>query len=322
MTEGLVGLVSEQAVAALAGLGAFAAVVLVWTALLAPDPMQARLKRLKRRRDELSEGWRRPKRHPLRAPSAKVVVRSLVQRLNLLRNQTASKTAERLARAGWRSRDAVAIFLFCKLCLPFVCGAAAYLVICLWQAKQLPPVVIMLAPVLGALAGAYAPDVLLKNATQKREKAIQLGLPDALDLLVICAEAGLSLDAALNRVATEIGRSCPQVGEEFGLTAVELGFLPERRRALENLASRVQLPSVRGIVATLLQTEKYGTPLANSLRVLSADFRTERMLKAEAKAARLPAILTVPMILFIMPALMIVLIGPGIIKTMDSLSGF
>jgi tight adherence protein C len=138
--------------------------------------------------------------------------------------------------------------------------------------------------------------------------------------LVICAEAGLSLEAALTRVSQEMARACPEVADELGLTAIELGFLPERSKALENLAKRVQLPSFRGVVNTLTQTEKYGTPLSQSLRVLSNEFRSERMLKAEEKAARLPAVLTVPMIIFILPPLMIVLLGPAILRTIDALS--
>lgn len=150
---------------------------------------------------------------------------------------------------------------------------------------------------------------------------IQRALPDALDLLVICAEAGLSLDAALKRVAEEIGHTCPELGDELGLTAVELGFLPDRRSALHNLTRRCHLASLRGVVNTLQQTEKYGTPLSNALRVLSNEFRHERLMKAEEKAARLPVILTVPMIVFILPALMIVLIGPAAIRTIDAMSG-
>jgi tight adherence protein C len=140
------------------------------------------------------------------------------------------------------------------------------------------------------------------------------GLPDALDLFVICTEAGLSLDAAVTRVGREIGGSCPELADELGLTAIELGFLPDRRDALLNLARRVAAPQVRGLVNTLVQTEKYGTPLAQSLRVLAAEFRDTRMMKAEEKAARLPAILTVPMIAFILPPLFVVLLGPAIVQ--------
>jgi tight adherence protein C len=169
-------------------------------------------------------------------------------------------------------------------------------------------------------AGWFAPELYVKNRTTKRQVALQRALPDGLDLLVICAEAGLSLDAALERVSQEIGPSSPELGEELALTSVELGFLPERRQALVNLNRRTDLPAIRGVVNTLLQTEKYGTPLSQSLRVLSSEFREQRLLKAEEKAARLPATLTVPMIVFILPTLFIVLVGSAIISVMDNLS--
>ena len=147
--------------------------------------------------------------------------------------------------------------------------------------------------VAGALILAYkAPDLWLKNKVTKRTKAIRKGLPDALDLLVICAEAGLTVDAAFGRVARELGKAYPELGDEFALTSIELGFLTDRRLAFENLAKRIDLDSVRGVVTTMIQTEKYGTPLASALRVLSAEFRNERMMRAEEKAARLPAIMT------------------------------
>ena len=152
----------------------------------------------------------------------------------------------------------------------------------------------------------------------KRSAAIRKGLPDALDLLVICAEAGLTVDASFHRVARELGRAYPELGDEFGLTAIELGFLTDRRSAFENLAQRVDLDSVRGVVTTMIQTEKYGTPLASALRVLSAEFRNERMMRAEEKAARLPAIMTVPLICFILPVLFIVILGPAACSISDN----
>jgi len=165
--------------------------------------------------------------------------------------------------------------------------------------------------------GLKAPDIFIGNAKAKRTEAIRKGLPDALDLLVVCAEAGLTLDSALNRVAKELGRAYPELSDEFSLTAIELGFLPERRQALINLSDRVDLPALRGVVTTLVQSERYGTPLATSLRVLSAEFRNERLMKAEEKAARLPAILTVPLILFILPTLFVVLLGPAACQVVD-----
>jgi tight adherence protein C len=138
--------------------------------------------------------------------------------------------------------------------------------------------------------------------------------------MIICAEAGLTIDAAFGRVSRELGRSYPELADEFALTSIELGFLSDRRIAFENLAARIPLESIRGVVTTMVQTEKYGTPIATALRVLTAEFRNERMMRAEAKAARLPALMTVPMILFTLPPLFIVIMGPGACQIVDSFS--
>ena len=185
---------------------------------------------------------------------------------------------------------AVAV-IFGRLVLPIVFGALIVYVV--YIAEFFPE----WGPLkrYGLVAGVFilaykAPDLYLKNKIQKRATAIRKGLPDALDLLVICAEAGLTVDAAFHRVARELGRAYPELGDEFQLTAIELGFLTDRRTAFENLALRTNLDSIKGVVTTMIQTEKYGTPLASALRVLSAEFRNERMMRAEEKAARLPAI--------------------------------
>jgi len=172
-----------------------------------------------------------------------------------------------------------------------------------------------------ASAGAFfLPDLVVMQLAKKRQKDLQRGLPDALDLLVVCAQAGLSLDSAIGRVAREIGFSSPAIGEEFSLTALELGFLPERRQALENLKNRTGLKDIQAVVSTLVQSEKYGTPLAYALKVLSAEFRRERLMRAEEKAAQLPAIMTLPLALFILPVLFMVVIGPAIIRAIASFS--
>jgi tight adherence protein C len=163
----------------------------------------------------------------------------------------------------------------------------------------------------------FLPDYIVKRQRKMRLLRLSRSLPDGLDLLVICAEAGLSLDAALKRVADEFITVVPELSEELLLTSVELSFLPNRRQALANLGSRVELPAFRGVVATLIQSEKYGTPLAQALRALASEFRDHRLLTAEEKAARLPAILTVPMIVFILPALFIVLAGPAFIQVSE-----
>jgi tight adherence protein C len=222
-------------------------------------------------------------------------------------------------QAGIRTKDLAFFIIAARFLLPVVLGLTAVVMIYVvdyfpdwsWLRRYMT--------VAGVLVGAYkAPDIWLKNKVTKRSHAVRKGLPDALDLLVICAEAGLTVDAAFGRVAKELGKAYPELGDEFGLTAIELGFLAERRNAFENLAMRVDLEAVRGVVTTMIQTEKYGTPLASALRVLSAEFRNERMMRAEEKAARLPAIMTVPLILFILPTLFVVILGPAACAISDN----
>jgi tight adherence protein C len=257
------------------------------------------------------------RRQAVRREQGMGLIRRFVNSLNLLRTREANKAALRLSQAGWRSKDAVVVFYFVKLCLPFLLGTVAVFLLYIVPVVELEAAPQLLVTLVAVVIGAYGPDVYVRNITNKRRQALQKGLPDALDLLVICAEAGQSLDGAIKRVAEELGHFYPELSDELALTAVELSLLPDRRSAMENLNRRTELPSIRGVVNTLLQTEKYGTPLAQSLRVLGNEFRQDRMMRAEAKAARLPAILTMPMIIFILPPLFVVLIGPAIMSTMD-----
>jgi tight adherence protein C len=237
----------------------------------------------------------------------------------MLQDDQVKKTQQRLMQAGIRTKDLAFFIILARFLLPLVIGASA--VILIYWADYFPAWgwFKRYAFVAAAFIGSYkAPDMWLKNKVTKRSHAIRKGLPDALDLLVICAEAGLTVDAAFGRVAKELGKAYPELGDEFGLTAIELGFLNERRQAFENLAARVDLEAIRGVVTTMIQTEKYGTPLASALRVLSAEFRNERMMRAEEKAARLPAIMTIPLILFILPTLFIVILGPASCSINDS----
>jgi tight adherence protein C len=313
------GLTSDNLLLVLMTAVAFMTVLAVWYGLIERDPMERRARVLADRRAELRGSMlqgRGPNRRQRESLSA---MRRVVVLLKLVQSQQSSKLTDRLAQAGLRSRDAVTVFLFFKVATPVLLGAAVFVLVYLLQIGDLSPAVRLCAVLGGGVLGFFAPELYVSNLTSKRQLTLSKGLPDALDLLVICAESGLALDVALERVANEIGGANPELGEELELTAIELGFLPERRQALLNLNRRTNLPAVRGVVNTLLQTEKYGTPLSQSLRVLANEFRDQRMLRAEEKAARLPATLTVPMILFILPVLFIVLIGPAIISVMDNL---
>jgi tight adherence protein C len=298
---------------------AFMTVLAVWYGLIERDPMERRARVLADRRAELRGGMLKGRGPSRRQQESLSAMRRVVALLKLMQSQQSSKLSERLAQAGLRSRDAVTVFLFFKIAMPLLLAGAAAVLVYLLQIGDLSPAT-RLCAVLGAgVLGFFAPELYVSNLTSKRQLVLSKGLPDALDLLVICAESGLALDIALERVANEIGAANAELGEELELTSIELGFLPERRQALLNLSRRTNLPAIRGVVNTLLQTEKYGTPLSQSLRVLANEFRDHRLLRAEEKAARLPATLTVPMIVFILPVLFIVLIGPAIISVMDNL---
>jgi tight adherence protein C len=305
----------------LSAVATFAVLVAIYSAATVKDPMARRVKALNERREQLKAGivasTNRRKKLTNKSEAADKV-RSFLSSFKMLQDDQLKKTQERLMQAGIRTKDLAFFIIAARFVLPVVLGLTAVILIYgvnLWPDWSW---IRKYGTVASTLVGSYkAPDVWLKNKVTKRSKAIQKGLPDALDLLVICAEAGLTVDAAFGRVAKELGKAYPELGDEFGLTAIELGFLNERRQAFENLATRVDLEAVRGVVTTMIQTEKYGTPLASALRVLSAEFRNERMMRAEEKAARLPAIMTVPLILFILPVLFVVILGPAACSISD-----
>jgi tight adherence protein C len=306
----------------LSAVATFAVMLAIYAATTVRDPMARRVKALNERREQLKAGIvasTNKRRKLTNRNQAADRVRSILSQFKMLQDDQVKKTQDRLMQAGIRTKDLAFFIIFARFVLPVVLGAIA--VIALYGFGMYPEWSWFrrYGTVAGIIGGAYkAPDIWLKNKVTKRSHAIRKGLPDALDLLVICAEAGLTVDAAFGRVSRELGKAYPELGDEFGLTAIELGFLNERRQAFENLAQRVDLEAVRGVVTTMIQTEKYGTPLASALRVLSAEFRHARMMRAEEKAARLPAIMTVPLILFILPTLFVVILGPAACSIKDN----
>ena len=309
---------------ALTAVATFAVLFAIYAATTVSDPMAKRVKALNERREQLKAGivasTSRRRKKITNKNEAADKVRTALSSMRMLQDEQVEKAQKKLMQAGIRSKDLAFVVIFARFVLPLVIGTIVIIGVYLldwfpdWGAFK------KYGLVAGSLIGAYkAPDLFLKNRIQKRSHAIRKGLPDALDLLVICAEAGLTVDAAFNRVARELGKAYPELGDEFALTSIELGFLTDRRQAFENLANRIDLDAIRGVVTTMIQTEKYGTPLASALRVLSAEFRNERMMRAEEKAARLPAIMTVPLILFILPTLFIVILGPASCRISDNL---
>ena len=310
----------------LAAIATFAVLLAIYAATTVRDPMAKRVKALNERREQLKAGivasTSKRRKKITNKNEAADKVRGVLDSMKMLQDSQVEKAQKKLMQAGIRSKDLAFVVIFARFVLPVVIGTIVIVGVYLldwfpdWSALRKYGVVA------GAIILAYkAPDLFLKNRIQKRTDAIRKGLPDALDLMIICAEAGLTVDASFNRVSRELGKAYPELGDEFALTSIELGFLTERRHAFENLANRINLEAVRGVVTTMIQTEKYGTPLASALRVLSAEFRNDRMMRAEEKAARLPAIMTVPLILFILPTLFIVILGPAACSISDNLIG-
>ena len=309
----------------LAAVAAGAVVLAIYAALTVRDPMARRLKALNERRDELKAGIvvgpARRRQSLVRKNQTTDSLQSMLSKLKVLQESQISEIQQKLAYAGIRKKEYAVAVIFGRMVLPIVFGLIAATLV--YFTDTFPAWASFKRFGLFAAAvilGYKAPELYINNIATKRTDLIRKGLPDALDLLVICAEAGLTVDAAFGRVAKELGRAFPELGDEFTLTAIELSFLTERRQAFENMAYRINLEAVRGVVTTMIQTERYGTPLASALRVLSAEFRNERMMRAEEKAARLPAIMTVPLILFILPVLFIVILGPAGCSIADAFS--
>jgi tight adherence protein C len=256
-------------------------------------------------------------RASLRANNNKSV-RNIVERFNLKKALVDVGTVDRLKAAGLRSQNALNMFLVARVLLPFATLAlTAFWVFALGNLAEKPPAVRLFATIVGGYVGFYLPNIYISNRIGKRQKSIRRAWPDALDLMLICVESGISLEAAMRRVSDEIGEQSPELAEEMVLTTAELSFLPDRRQALENLGTRTQLDGVKNVVQALIQADRYGTPVAQALRVLAQEGRDERMNEAEKKAAALPPKLTVPMILFFLPVLVAVILGPAGIQVSD-----
>ncbi len=311
----------EFVVSVLAAIAVFATILTLAYPLLAGDKLAARLKSVATRREEL----RRIQREALNnKKGASVSLRSTpvgfmkqtIEKLNLRNILESPNTKEKLARAGYRGQAAIYAFMFFRFVMPFIVFFATVVYLFFMSKHNLPPIGKVGIAFGSAFAGFYLPDLYVQNIIDKRMGSILKAFPDALDLLLICVESGMSVEAAFNKVASEIGSQSVELAEEFALTTAELSYLPDRRQAYENLGKRCAHPGVRAVCTSLIQAERYGTPLGTALRVMALENREMRMMEAEKKAASLPAKLTVPMIVFFLPALFIVILGPASIKIM------
>ncbi|WP_019172639.1 type II secretion system F family protein [Pseudaminobacter salicylatoxidans] len=318
MTDHVVKTITDPSflIALLVGIAVFAT---VFTALpaLGGNPLKSRMKAVALERDELrarqrarlaAEADRR--RKGLREEQS-VGMRNIVERLDLKRALVDEATLNKLKVAGFRGENPLTRFLFFRLVLPFVGLVLAVLyVFVLGALPDQPMFMKIFVCIIAAYAGFYLPVLYVTNRATKRKQSIQQAWPDALDLTLICVESGMSIEAAIRRVADEIGAQSVDLAEELILTNAELSYLQERRQAYENLAARTGLEAVKGVTQALIQAERYGTPVGQALRVLANESREMRMNAAEKKAAALPPKLTVPMILFFLPVLFAVILGP------------
>jgi len=327
MTDQVVSAILDPAflIALLVGVAVFAT---IFTALpaLGGNPLKSRMRSVALERDELRAKQRArlasesadKRRKGLREQPATGGMKDIVERLDLRRALADEATVAKLRMAGFRGQNPLTRFLFFRLVLPFVGFLLAlfYIFVMGGLAEQ-PFFIKLFVCIVFAYAGFYAPVLYVSNRATKRKHSIQMAWPDALDLMLICVESGMSVEAAFRRVAEEIGAQSVELAEEFVLTNAELSFLQERRQAYENLATRTGLDSVKSVAQALIQAERYGTPVGHALRVLATESRDMRMNAAEKKAAALPPKLTVPMILFFLPVLFAVILGPAGIQVSE-----
>ena len=308
-------------IAAFAALIAFAAIVTVAAPFLRRDGLDVRLKSVANRREEL----RRRSREAMVNPGAREgqlrrrdesLYKKVVERLDLTRLLEDPKVEQKLAEAGFRGPRPISAFYFFRLALPFGFAAATAFYIFVVTHFDMPLMNKLTMVTVAMVVGYYAPNLYVGNIASKRRGKIVGSFPDALDLLLICVEAGMSIEAALQKVSQEIGASSIELAEELSLMVAELSYLPERRMAYEGLGKRINNPGVKSVATAMIQAERYGTPLGTALRVMAKENRELRLAAAEKKAAALPAQLTVPMILFLLPVLFIVIMAPAAMRSM------
>ena len=301
----------------LSGVGAFSSVIALFLPFLKRDQLAKRQKAIEQRHKELENEQRERlagKRIRQRPQARVAAMKQFLERFNLSSLTASQDLKKKLVMAGWRDQSTVITFVFLRFaaCLGLVFFSAV--IFSLDDNFNLPLFAQILIIAISGVIGFKLPDVLLKNAALKRQEEMRLAYPDALDLLVICVNAGLSIEAAFSRVTEEVAESSVALSQEIGLTSAELLFLGDRSKAYVNLAERTGLPAIKSLVIALSQADKYGTPVSVALKILSDESRNDRMAIAEQKGAALPAKLTVPMILFFLPALFLVIIGPAVIQ--------
>lgn len=302
----------------IAAIAVFATVVTLTSPMMGQNKLEKRIKGVQNRKDELRrksrEAMEEAHASKLRGKENKGVTKTIVESLNLQKLFEDPDLKDKLTQAGFRGNGPVMTFYFFRLAAPILLFGGAALYVFFVNDFGLPTITRWsLAAGIG-ISGYYAPNLYLTNAAAKRQQSIMQAFPDGLDLLLICVEAGMSIEAAFQKVSGEVGAQSIELAEELSLTTAELSYLQDRRTAYENLAKRTNHPGVKAVATALIQAERYGTPLGQALRVMAKENRDMRLANAEKKAAALPAKLTVPMIVFFLPVLFVVILGPAIMR--------
>ena len=297
----------------LAAIVAFATVTSLVLPLLSSDRLESRMKYVagerERLRAERMAHLAEEQRQSRLRKDPKSFMKQVVEWLNLRKALETDETRERLKMAGMRGQAPVVAFLFFRATLPVFTFLIPLIYLFFINDHGLTPLLRVAVAIGGAYVGFYLPNIFITNLIQRRQKSIRQAFPDSLDLLLICVQAGMSVEAAMSKVASEISTRSIELAEEFSLTTAELSYLQERRLAYENLGKRTGIPVVRAVGTSLIQAERYGTAISQALRTLAKESREMRMAEAERKAAALPPKLTVPMIVFFLPVLFIVILG-------------
>ncbi len=303
------------------GIAVAATIVAVGTPLLEGNALGKRMKSVATERDKIRARERdrlaRQKDKVTLRQEPKAFMRQIVDQFKLGDWLGTENAKKKLALAGFRGQQAEIGFLFFRAVTPIGLFLFALFYVSFVNDFGLSQINRIAVAIAAAYLGIKAPEIYLSNATKKRQFSMRRAFPDALDLLLICVESGMSIELAFRKVSTEIGSQSVPLAEEFALCTAELSYLAERRQAYENLAARTGLESVKSVCTALIQAERYGTPLGTALRTLAQESRDQRMNEAEKKAAALPPKLTVPMILFFLPVLFIVIMTPAFIKLVD-----
>jgi tight adherence protein C len=309
----------ETMITILIGMAAFATVLTVAAPMMQSDTLKTRMKSVGQERDKLRAAQRAQligNEGKLRDRKQVGLAQQLVDALNLKRVFEAEASRDLLRQAGLRSERHLITFLAARFAVPLVIAVLVFVYSSTLYADKVAPPMRLAATGIGAVFGYYLPSIFLKNMANRRQESIRKAWSDALDLLLICVESGMAIEPAMQRVAREIGSASVPLAEEMTLTVAELSYLQDRRKAYENLGKRTGLATVKSVVTSLIQSERYGTPLGTALRVLAQENRDTRMAEAEKKAAALPPKLTVPMILFFLPVIFVIILGPSIIMVM------